>query len=216
MIRFDQAEFGFFGGQNWLMLRALPECERSAKAFLENKEAGVYQAELKRFRPRRSLDANAYCWALLDKLSGKLGIPKTEIYRRLIPDVGGNCTAVTVTEQAAPELRRGWERNGIGWVTEELPCPYEGFVSLLLYAGSSDYDSAQMSRLIDLVVQECKAQGVETMTPEQLARLKEGWQSAGADGRARVSRAVDEAAVLDSMGPAAKVPAAGTEEEATA
>ena len=60
------------------------------------------------------------------------------------------------------------------------------------------------------------AQGVETMTPEQLARLKEGWQSAGADRQARVSRAVDEAAVLDSMGPAAKAPAAGTEEEATA
>ena len=175
MIKFDEAQLGSFGGQNWLMLRVLPECKDQAKAFLEGKEAGIYQVELKQFRPRRSLDANAYCWVLLDKLSGKLGIPKTEIYRRLIPDVGGNCTAVTVSEQAAPELCRGWQHNGLGWVAERLPCLYEGFVTLLLYTGSSDYDSAQMARLIDLVVQECKAQGVETMTPEQLARLKEGW-----------------------------------------
>jgi hypothetical protein len=32
-----------------------------------------------------------------------------------------------------------------------------------------------MSRLIDLIVQDCKAQGVETMTPFQLDALKERW-----------------------------------------
>ena len=45
----------------------------------------------------------------------------------------------------------------------------------MLYYGSSTYDSAQMSRLIDLVVQECQAQGIETKTPEELALLKEDW-----------------------------------------
>ena len=33
-----------------------------------------------------------------------------------------------------------------------------------------------MPRLIDLIVQDCKAQGGETMTPQQLAALMEGWK----------------------------------------
>lgn len=44
------------------------------------------------------------------------------------------------------------------------------------YYGSSVYDKAQMARLIDIVVDECKEQGIETMTPEELARLTEEWK----------------------------------------
>lgn len=45
-----------------------------------------------------------------------------------------------------------------------------------LFCGSSAYDTAQMSRLIDNIVQECKAQDIETMPPEKLDRLKEMWK----------------------------------------
>lgn len=176
MIRFDQAELGSFGGRLWLMLGVLPECRGQVQTFLEGMEQGkVYQAELKRHRPRRSLDANAYCWALLDKLSAKLGRPKIELYREQIPNVGGNCTVVTIPKAEAAALRKGWERGHLGWVSEEMECQYPGFTTALFYTGSSDYDSAQMSRLIDLVVEECKAQGIETATPQELARLKEEW-----------------------------------------
>lgn len=43
------------------------------------------------------------------------------------------------------------------------------------YHGSSTYDTAQMSRLIDNIVQDCKALGIETMTPDKLSILKEEW-----------------------------------------
>jgi len=33
-----------------------------------------------------------------------------------------------------------------------------------------------MSRLVDLIVQECKQVNIETMTPEQLSILKEKWE----------------------------------------
>jgi hypothetical protein len=32
-----------------------------------------------------------------------------------------------------------------------------------------------MSRLIEMMVQECKLQGIETMTPQELSLLLEGW-----------------------------------------
>ena len=34
-----------------------------------------------------------------------------------------------------------------------------------------------MSRLIDLVVQECKDAGIETLPPDKLAALLDGWSA---------------------------------------
>ena len=39
----------------------------------------------------------------------------------------------------------------------------------------------QMSRLIDNVVQDCQAVGIETKTPDELALLKSRWSDAQAD-----------------------------------
>ena len=52
---------------------------------------------------------------------------------------------------------------------------------MMSYIGSSDYDTAQMSRLIDLIVQDCKAQGIETLTPDKLDAMKVKWGEAYGD-----------------------------------
>ena len=54
------------------------------------KEGQVYDVEIKEHREKRSLDANAYFWVLVDRLAEKLRIPKTDIYRRYIREIGGN------------------------------------------------------------------------------------------------------------------------------
>lgn len=134
------------------------------------------EVEVKRRRKRRSLDANAYFWALCGKLAEATGQPREAIYREAIRNIGGNCETVCVLEAAAEKLRQGWEHNGLGWVTDTLPSKLPGCVNVLLYYGSSTYDTAQMSRLIDNIVQDCRAVGVETLTPEELARLTEEWR----------------------------------------
>lgn len=48
-------------------------------------------------------------------------------------------------------------------------------VQLQCYFGSSTYDAKEMSVLIDGVVSECKEMGIETMTPDEIARLKSEW-----------------------------------------
>ena len=60
-------------------------------------------------------------------------------------------------------------------MTDVNPSKIEGCKNVTLYYGSSTYDTRQMSRLIDLVVQDCKEQGIETMTPFELDALKERW-----------------------------------------
>ena len=152
---------------------------QEALGALESIEDGkTYTVTVKEHRERRSLDANAYCWVLLDKLAEKLSISKTEIYRKFIRNIGGNSETVCVLEKAADKLCDGWEHNGIGWQTERIPSKIEGCVNVILYYGSSTYDSKQMSRLIDMVVDECKDHGIETLTPMELERLKDRWSNA--------------------------------------
>lgn len=132
--------------------------------------------DIKQWREKRSLDANAYFWVLCDKLAAKLRVTKTEIYRNAIKEIGGNSETVCVIDKAAEKLRSGWEHNGLGWITECSDSKIDGCKNVVLYYGSSTYDKEQMARLIDNIVQDCKAQGIETMTPKQLLAIKEEWR----------------------------------------
>ena len=137
--------------------------------------ADVLSIKIGKKTKKRSLDANAYAWVLLSKLAEKLNKSKTEIYRDIIKDVGGNCDTVCVQDKAVQSLCEGWERNGLGWQTDTFPSKIEGCTNVTLYYGSSTYDSAQMTRLINLILQECRQQGIETKSAEEIASLLLQW-----------------------------------------
>lgn len=145
---------------------------------LEGIEPGkLYDVEIKQHRGRRSLDANGYFWVLADKLAEKLStseapVKKDDVYRRLIRDVPGASTTVCIQDEAVSQLRNGWSVRGLGWLSETMPSKIPGCTNVVLHYGSSVFDSAQMSRLIALVVDECKEQGIETLTPEQITSLE--------------------------------------------
>ena len=125
---------------------------------------------------RRSLDANAYCWALIGQIAAAVGKKKEEIYREEIKELGGNYDTVCVTEKAADALCAHWQHNGLGWIAETFESKIKGCVNVNLYYGSSAYNSVQMARLIDNVVQDAQALGIDTMTPKEIALLKEDWK----------------------------------------
>lgn len=137
-------------------------------------EPGDY--ELKPKKRLRSLDANAYAWMLMDRLSAATGLSKSEIYRNTIRDIGGVSEVVCVQKKAVDKLCSTWERNGLGWQTERVPSKIQGCVNVVMYYGSSCYDTKQMSLLIDHLVQDCKALGIETLPPQRLEMMKEEWQ----------------------------------------
>lgn len=139
------------------------------------KECEKLSIEVKPFRQRRSLDANAYCWVLIDKLAEKMGESKETIYRQYITNIGGNSEIVCVLNKAVERLCEGWRRNGIGWQTQTFESQIRGCTNVILYYGSSVYDSAQMAKLLDLIIQDCKELGIPTETPSEIARLKSMW-----------------------------------------
>ena len=133
--------------------------------------------EIKPYRARRSLDANAYAWVLMDRLAEKLNESKENIYREYIKHIGGNSEIVCVKNSAVERLCEGWSKNGIGWQTETFQSKIEGCTNVILYYGSSTYDTAQMKRLLDLIRQDCAEQGIEYATPDEIARLMSLWES---------------------------------------
>ena len=117
---------------------------------------------LKRYRNKRSHDANAFFWATVGDISAKLQIPPIDIYREMIRDVGDNYVIVPVKLSEVDRWIRNWSDKGLGWVCESIGASkLPGYENCICYYGSSTYDTAQMARLIDLVVEEAKAQGIQ-------------------------------------------------------
>lgn len=173
IIRFKEVKLE--GG--WLMIRPEREDLGLAMALVRKMKNKLYQLEVKEYRKSRSNEANAYAWVLMHKLGKKMGIKAVEVYRQYIPDVGDNFTAMSVMEKDVQRFTKAWESNGVGWVVEDLgPSRTPGCRTLMAYHGSSTFDTAQMSRLIDMIVQDCKALDIETLTPEKLAMMKESWK----------------------------------------
>lgn len=144
------------------------------KAFAEF-EGKKISIEIKQYREKRSLDANAYCWVLLRKLAEKIGSTDIEVYREIIRRKGRH-QIVPIRNDAVSTFRSDWERHGKGWVTDTLGVSkLEGYENIVIYTGSSEYDAKEMSVFIDEIVQECKAQDIETKTPRELAVMLEEW-----------------------------------------
>ena len=129
------------------------------------------------YRKRRSLSANAYFWELIGRLSEKLNISKEETYWEYIKHMGIYRSA-EVDNKAVDTIIKMWKSHGLGWIAEKTDDgEHEGFSLINLYYGSSSYNTKQMSRLIDSVVNDCKEQGIETLPPEQLECMKREWKS---------------------------------------
>ncbi len=145
--------------------------EDFSHAYDELKD-GPVNVEIKKYRKRRSLDANAYAWELIGKLAGAMELSPAEVYRELIRDIGDVSEVVCVKNEAVQRLRSGWTHNGLGWFSETFPSRIYGCTNVVLYYGSSTYDTKQMSALIDAAIEACKIYGIPYKTPEELASLK--------------------------------------------
>ena len=122
------------------------------------------------------MDANALAWVLLGKLSEKLHIAPEVIYQEMVRDIGGNYEVLPVRADAVERFCEAWKSNGIGWQTTTFPSKLHGYVNVMAYFGSSTYDTAQMSRLINNIIDECHTHGVETRTPEEIESLLKMWE----------------------------------------
>lgn len=130
--------------------------------------------EAKKWRAKRSLDANAYMWVLISKIQEKLNVPKEDIYRDLIRNIG-SYEVIPVKNEAVERFTEAWRKNGLGWLTDTTKSKLEGFTNVIAYYGSSTYNSKDMSRLIELVIQECNQLEIEVKSEEEINSMLREW-----------------------------------------
>lgn len=162
----------------WLMVKPERADLGKAMAIVRKHKDKLYDLEVKEHRKKRSLDANAYCWVLINKIAEALRITPNEIYRQAIQNIGGNYEVIPIKTEAADHFKQIWEAKGLGWPCVDMgKSKLDGYRNLRAYYGSSTYSVTQMSQLIDNLVQDCKALDIETMSPEKLSLLMEGWNA---------------------------------------
>jgi len=136
--------------------------------------------EIKEKRKGRSLDANAYCWVLCDKIAAEKGLmlKKIDVYRQAIRDYGVSDT-IAIAKDGVEKFVQDWngDSNRYGKFCDVMgdSRAQKGFVWIRVYYGSSDYDSKEMSVLIDGLVSDAQELGIETATPDQIAEMKAMW-----------------------------------------
>lgn len=133
--------------------------------------------EIKEKRKGRSLDANAYCWVLCDKIATLKGLrlKKTQVYKQAIKDYGVTLV-MPIKNELLKDVIRWHESSGLGNDCDVLgESKIKGYTNVMMYYGSSGYDTKQMSVLIDGLVADAQELGIETMTPNEIAELKAKW-----------------------------------------
>jgi hypothetical protein len=135
------------------------------------KQGKELDVEIKQHREKRSLNANNYSWLLSDQLADALRISKEECHFLMLKRYGQK-TVISVIKEGMDILTKAieyYEQSG------ETELYGKMFYHFKIWKGSHDFDTREMSIFIDGIVDECKEQGIETMTPQELAALKCEW-----------------------------------------
>ena len=125
---------------------------------------------IKKYRERRSLTSNGYLWVLIGKIAEAITPPlnKDEVYIEMLKRYGQG-GIVSVQKDKADDVLRAFDYyvpKGEGKVNGKE------FVHMMVYVGSSKYDSKEMYLLIQGVASEAQELGIETLTPSELMQLE--------------------------------------------
>ena len=152
------------------------EMEQRPDVFDKTK-GKTLNVEVKEYKPKRSLNANAYFHVLVDTIAHKMRLSHTEVHNRMIADYGQVDKDVNyiIMKDIIP-----WEKMEKIHLrpTTNTQMLDDGQLYRVFYVmrGSHTYDTKEMSILIDGVVEEAKQLDIETLTPNELERLKSQWE----------------------------------------
>ena len=127
------------------------------------------QFELKEYKEKRSLNANAYAWSLITKIADVLRRSKEEVYIAELQKYG---------QSQIVSVRSDINVSGFfKYYTEAGRSDLNGteFTHYRVYKGSSEYNTKEMSVLIDGIVDDAKELEIETLTHDELERIKTQW-----------------------------------------
>jgi hypothetical protein len=136
---------------------------------------------LKQFRQKRSLEANGYYWIMLTQLADKLNVSNPFMHNQLLrrygqPQVIDNKMVYLVLPDSDEGAKIADEAETFHIKpTSQVKEGVDGrnYRTYIMLKGSSEYNTKEMSTLINGLIDECKQVGIETITPAELERMME-------------------------------------------
>ena len=147
--------------------------------YLHGADLGA-EWELKKKSNKRSLNQNSYYWVLLGKIADKMQISKTIMHNRMLRDYGQiQFIGDKPVRMVIPDTDEAEERilEADTYHLKPTAQVQEGTDGLMyrtyvMLRGSHDYNSEEMSILINGLVEEAKQIGIETLTPRELEKMR--------------------------------------------
>ena len=160
-------------GGEWLV--SFTTREEAGNLFDDLKDVPV-KVEIRKASKHRSLSANNYAWVLIDKIAETTGRTVTEVYQNAIREIGGISDYYGMRETAYESFCEIWTKGHLGRQVEIIPGSSKpGWINVRAWKGSSDFDSAQMARLIDSLIQDAESLGIPTMPDKEIERMVSQW-----------------------------------------
>ena len=130
--------------------------------------------EVKKYREKRSLNANGLLWHCLGEIASSMNPPadKWDIYLQMLKRYG-KYTYICVKPSVVDAMKAQWRESE---VIGEIDINGQTAVQMLCYFGSSLYNTKEFSVLLDGVISEMKEMGLETPPTEEMRRVLEQWE----------------------------------------
>ena len=151
--------------------------DKSKLPTIEELKGLKLKITVKRHIKKRSLNANNYFWKLLQELCELAEIDTIEEYKRRVKELG-IFRRFKIEKDNINTFEKMWISQGVAWFCEIFDTEIIGnteFKIINAYYVSSSFNSKQMSRLINDLVEDCKIYGIETKTPAEIKSLLESW-----------------------------------------
>lgn len=142
---------------------------KSKLAFV-NDNGELLDVVISPHKKHRSLNANAYCWVLINDIANVLHESKEQVYRRMLFDYGYTYEAIVKTN-VKPEVFDYYEYKGRITLKGQEADVYR------VAMGSSKYDTRQMSNLIDGIIHEAQNLEITTLPNEEIEKIKGKWSN---------------------------------------
>ena len=123
---------------------------------------------VKRWKEKRSLDANSYYWTINSQMAYKLNTTPEELHEVLLQRYGlldsDENGHIAITARSNVDMARIDGHWKLYKVSRDGK-----WKSYLRIRGTSEYDTAEMAYFLERVIEEAQALGINTETPNQKA-----------------------------------------------
>lgn len=159
--------------------------EQSKAEYIDDiKDLDKLSIKAVKYREKRSLDANAYYWQLLSKVAEKLPLSKPSAHNLMLRKYGqkfivdGKLVYLVLPDTDEAERTADEAETYHIKATSQVKEGTDGkmYRTYIMLRGSSDYDTKEMSTLIEGLVSDAKELGIETMTDEEIERMMQQYE----------------------------------------